>query len=146
MKIEAAQRLMAYDNRWSEKVERKQDLKHGNSPEPVQNTDQAMFSMQPTALAQALKRMYGDDYRAASSALSFYINRSGKKLLSPDKDRLSKARDALRKAYGKDNDTGPQMPKSDINEGPVMPKSDIGKEPPMPKPMNAPSMPKPIGR
>jgi hypothetical protein len=36
------------------------------------------------------------------SMLTFYINRAGKNLPEADRDRLEKAKDELRKAFGKD--------------------------------------------
>lgn len=102
MKIEAAQRLMAYDNRWADKAQRKINLKHVGEQPPVKNTDQALFTLQPTALAQALKNRYKDDFGAAMSAISFYMNRGGKDILSTDRHRLTQAKEALRKLYGKD--------------------------------------------
>lgn len=101
MKIEAAQRLMAYDNRWADKAQKKIDLKHVGEQAPVKDTDQALFSLQPQALAQALKNRYKDDFKAAMGAISFYMNRGGKKLLSTDRHRLTQAKEALRKLYGK---------------------------------------------
>jgi hypothetical protein len=51
--------------------------------------------------AEASKRRKADPYRSAMSMLTFYINRAGKSLPKADRDRLEKAKDELRKAFGK---------------------------------------------
>jgi hypothetical protein len=42
-----------------------------------------------------------DPYRSAMSMLSFYINRAGKNLPASRKARLQRAKDELRKLYGR---------------------------------------------
>jgi hypothetical protein len=63
----------------------------------------------PTEIAASLKRSAEtskqrktDPYRSAMSMLTFYINRAGKSLSEADRARLEKAKDALRKAFGKE--------------------------------------------
>ena len=51
--------------------------------------------------AEASKRRKSDPYRSAMSMLVFYINRAGKNLKQADRDRLERAKDELRKAFGK---------------------------------------------
>jgi Protein of unknown function (DUF3175) len=51
--------------------------------------------------AEASKRRKADPFRSAMSMLVFYINRAGKNLEQADRDRLEKAKDELRKAFGK---------------------------------------------
>lgn len=51
--------------------------------------------------AEASKRRKADPFRSAMSMLVFYINRAGKNLKQADRDRLEKAKDELRKAFGK---------------------------------------------
>ena len=51
--------------------------------------------------AEASKRRKADPFRSAMSMLVFYINRAGKNLQQADRDRLEKAKDELRKAFGK---------------------------------------------
>ena len=51
--------------------------------------------------AEASKRRKSDPYRSAMSMLTFYINRAGKNLSDADRARLEKAKDELRKAFGK---------------------------------------------
>lgn len=51
--------------------------------------------------AEASKRRKADPFRSAMSMLVFYINRAGKNLSKSDRTRLEKAKDELRKAFGK---------------------------------------------
>ena len=62
----------------------------------------------PKKIALSLKRSAkrstrrkSDPYRSAMSMLVFYINRAGKNLPQADRVRLEKAKDELRKAFGK---------------------------------------------
>ena len=50
--------------------------------------------------AEASHRRKADPYRSAMSMLVFYINRAGKSLSQADR-RLEKAKDELRKLFGK---------------------------------------------
>jgi hypothetical protein len=63
----------------------------------------------PKKIALSLKRSAehstrrkSDPYRSAMSMLVFYINRAGKNLPQADRGRLEKAKDELRKAFGKE--------------------------------------------
>ena len=51
--------------------------------------------------AEASHRRKADPYRSAMSMLVFYINRAGKSLNRTDRARLEKAKDELRKLFGK---------------------------------------------
>ena len=51
--------------------------------------------------AEASKRRKADPARSAMSMLVFYINRAGKNLSEADRARLEKAKDELRKAFGR---------------------------------------------
>jgi len=51
--------------------------------------------------AEASKRRKADPFRSAMSMLVFYINRTGKSLGDEDRARLEKAKDELRKAFGR---------------------------------------------
>ena len=51
--------------------------------------------------AEHSKRRKSDPYRSAMSMLTFYINRAGKGLSQADRTRLEKAKEELRKAFGK---------------------------------------------
>jgi len=52
--------------------------------------------------AEASKRRKADPFRSAMSMLVFYINRAGKNLSKEDHARLEKAKDELRKAFGRE--------------------------------------------
>jgi hypothetical protein len=52
--------------------------------------------------AEASKRRKANPFRSAMSMLVFYINRAGKTLSKADRARLEKAKDELRKAFGKE--------------------------------------------
>jgi hypothetical protein len=52
--------------------------------------------------AEASKRRKADPFRSAMSMLVFYINRAGKNLTKTERARLKKAKDELRKAFGRD--------------------------------------------
>jgi hypothetical protein len=51
--------------------------------------------------AEHSKRRKSDPYRSAMSMLTFYINRAGKGLSQADRTRFEKAKEELRKAFGK---------------------------------------------
>ena len=51
--------------------------------------------------AEASKRRKADPFRSAMSMLVFYINRAGKNLSEAERVRLDKAKDELRKAFGR---------------------------------------------
>jgi len=55
--------------------------------------------------AEASTRRKTDPFRSAMSMLVFYINRAGKNLKAADRARLEKAKDELRKAFGKAPDS-----------------------------------------
>jgi hypothetical protein len=51
--------------------------------------------------AERSKRRKADPFRSAMSMLTFYINRGGKNLPSSRKKTLMRAKDELRKQFGK---------------------------------------------
>ena len=86
--------------RWSARVTRESDaldLKRG------------VFSKRsPKAIARSLKRSAershrrkSDPYRSAMSMLTFYINRAGRKLPAGRKKVLRRAKEELRKEFGR---------------------------------------------
>ena len=52
--------------------------------------------------AERSKRRKAEPYRSAMSMLTFYINRAGKDLPATQKKRLEKAKEELRKAFGRE--------------------------------------------
>lgn len=66
----------------------------------------------PKAIAASLKRSAeasarrkADPFRSAMSMLVFYINRAGRNLKAADRARLERAKQELRKAFGKTPDS-----------------------------------------
>jgi len=51
--------------------------------------------------AERSKRRKAPPFRSAMSMLTFYVNRGGKNLSAGEKARLMRAKDELRKMYGK---------------------------------------------
>jgi hypothetical protein len=51
--------------------------------------------------AEASKRRKADPFRSAMSMLVFYVNRAGKNLTGAERGRLQRAKQELRKAFGK---------------------------------------------
>lgn len=86
--------------RWSQNVTEHSD---------ALDLERGVFSLQdPKEIAASLKRSAeastrrkADPFRSAMSMLVFYINRAGKNLSEADRARLEKAKDELRKAFGK---------------------------------------------
>jgi len=52
--------------------------------------------------AEKSKRRKTTPFQSAMSMLNFYINRAGKNLPEPQKEVLEKAKDELRKAFGRE--------------------------------------------
>lgn len=86
--------------KWSARVTRESDaldLKHN------------VFKLDsPKAIARSLKRSAehsdrrkSDPYRSAMSMLTFYINRAGRSLPQTQRTRLERAKDELRRQFGR---------------------------------------------
>jgi hypothetical protein len=86
--------------RWSQEV-----TEHSNALD----LEGGVFALKdPKAIAASLKRSArastrrkADPFRSAMSMLVFYINRAGKTLSEAQRARLERAKDELRKAFGK---------------------------------------------
>src|SRR4029079_2770660 len=63
--------------------------------------DPKKIALSLTRSAEHSKRRKSDPYRSAMSMLTFYINRAGKGLSQADQQGLEKAKEELRKAFGK---------------------------------------------
>jgi hypothetical protein len=95
-----AARSHATAKRWSQDV-----TEHSEALD----LEQGVFTLKdPKKIAASLKRSAeastrrkSDPYRSAMSMLTFYINRAGKSIGKADHNRLEKAKDELRKAFGK---------------------------------------------
>lgn len=87
-------------NRWSQEV-----TKHSDALD----LEPGVFTLKdPKKIAASLKhsaeastRRKADPFRSAMSMLVFYLNRAGKSLSDADRARLEKAKDELRKAFGR---------------------------------------------
>ena len=85
--------------RWSREV-----TEHSNALD----LESGVFKGSATSIARSLKRSAehsrrrkASPYRSAMSMLTFYINRAGKNLPAARKRTLEKAKDALRRDFGK---------------------------------------------
>lgn len=134
MRLHATYRLLSYDRSWIQKMnQRKQAHPKYQDTQKPQVLEDSMFNLEPAALARALRTLYKDNYKAACGALTVYKNRAGKNLLSPDRDRIDKAKEQLRKLYGKQDEDqrqttnpGPQP----ANEGkPANERPPVGSKP-----------------
>ncbi|MFQ5620964.1 MAG: DUF3175 domain-containing protein [Candidatus Nanoarchaeia archaeon] len=84
---------------WSKKVTEESD---------AMDLEEGVFTKSPKEIAKSLKRSVeaskrrkGTAFQSAMSMLNFYINRAGKNLKASDRKRLDKAKDELRKLFGK---------------------------------------------
>jgi hypothetical protein len=85
---------------WSAKVTRESfalDLEEG----VFTWTDPKKIALSLKNSAEASKRRKAPPFRSAMSMLVFYINRAGKNLGADQKQVLERAKDELRKLYGK---------------------------------------------
>ena len=87
--------------RWSQDVTEHSDaldLKHG----VFKQTDPKKIAMSLKRSAESSSRRKFGAYRSALSMLTFYINRAGKTLPKTEHARLERAKQELRKAFGRD--------------------------------------------
>jgi len=92
---------MAASKRWSQAV---------TTGSNALDLDSGVFKLEtPSAIAESLKRSAdrskrrkSSPYQSAMSMLNFYINRAGKNLPKKQLQVLEKAKDELRKLYGKE--------------------------------------------
>jgi hypothetical protein len=82
--------------RWSQVVP-----EHSVALDLEQGVDPKKIAASLKRSTEASTRRKSDPYRSAMSMLTFYVNRAGKNLPGADRDRLEKAKDELRKAFGK---------------------------------------------
>lgn len=88
------------NKRWSQRVTQRSN---------ALDLDSGVFTWtDPASIARSLKRSAdrsrrrkAEPYRSAMSMLSFYINRAGKTLSATQRRRLEKAKDELRRLYGR---------------------------------------------
>jgi hypothetical protein len=89
------------NKRWSNEVTR-----HSNAldldPGVFTHSDPHKIALSLKHSAEASTRRKGTPYQSAMSMLTFYINRAGKDLPEEQKHVLERAKDELRKAFGRD--------------------------------------------
>lgn len=86
--------------RWSARVTRESDaltLEKGVFTKPTPQK----IAVSLKRSADRSRRRKSNSYRSAMSMLTFFINRAGKGLSRARKQKLEKAKDELRKLYGK---------------------------------------------
>ena len=89
------------NKRWSAGVTRRSnalDLEHG----VFTHNDPHEIALSLKRSAEASSRRKSSPYRSAMSMLTFYLNRAGKDLPERQKRVLERAKDELRKAFGRD--------------------------------------------
>ena len=91
---------MAAKKRWSNKVTQ---ASNALSLEPGVFTkkDPKEITRSLKRSAEASTRRKSEPFRSAMSMLVFYVNRAGKNLSQAQRKRLEKAKDELRKLYGR---------------------------------------------
>jgi len=96
--------MVARSNKWSAQARRDSDA--------LDLEDGVFKSRDPKHVAASLKRSAdkskrrkSGSYRSAMSMLSFYINRAGRSLPDSRKRVLERAKDELRRLYGKSSGT-----------------------------------------
>lgn len=85
---------------WSGRVTRESDaldLEQG----VFQRDDPRAIALSLKSSADKSKRRKAEPYRSAMSMLVFYINRAGRNLPKAQRDVLEKAKDELRRVYGR---------------------------------------------
>jgi hypothetical protein len=91
----------AAQGRWSQRVTRESDaldLKHG----VFKLTDPKKIAASLKRSAERSSRRKTGAYRSALSMLTFYINRAGRTLPKTQRQRLERAKAALKQQFGKD--------------------------------------------
>jgi hypothetical protein len=90
----------AHERRWSQDVtERSDALDLERGVFALKDAKKIAASLKRSA--EASTRRKADPFRSAMSMLVFYINRAGKNLSEAERARLEKAKNELRKAFGK---------------------------------------------
>jgi hypothetical protein len=87
--------------RWSQRVTQESDaldLKRG----VFKLTSAKKIAASLKRSAESSSRRKSGAYRSALSMLIFYINRAGKNLPKPERNRLERAKDELKRQFGKE--------------------------------------------
>ncbi|WP_407177996.1 DUF3175 domain-containing protein [Bradyrhizobium sp. STM 3562] len=87
--------------RWSQRVTRESnalDLEHG----VFKQTSARKIAASLKRSAESSRRRKSSAYRSALSMLTFYINRAGKNLPKTERARLERAKDELKREFGRE--------------------------------------------
>jgi hypothetical protein len=83
-------------------------VKHVAETSNAMDLQSGLFKKSPAAIARGLKRSVmrshrtkGTKFQSAMSMLNFFINRGGHNLTAGDRARLERAKDELRKEFGR---------------------------------------------
>jgi hypothetical protein len=91
---------MSNEKRWSQRVTRESnalDLE----PNVFTKDDPREIALSLKRSAEQSDRRKSDPYRSAMSMLTFYVNRAGRTLPQPRREKLEAAKDELRRLFGK---------------------------------------------
>ncbi len=88
------------NKRWSQQVTETSDAL-SLEPEVFKQDDPARIARSLSESAEESRRRKAEPFRSAMSMLTFYINRAGKNLPERRKKILEKAKDELRRLYGR---------------------------------------------
>ncbi len=91
------------DERWSADVTEHSDALD-LEPGVFERDDPKEIARSLKRSAEASDRRKAEPFRSAMSMLTFYINRAGSNLSDERKDVLEKAKEELRKLFGRDPD------------------------------------------
>jgi hypothetical protein len=86
--------------RWSARVTRQSDALD-LTPGVFNLSDPKRIAASPKRSALRSRRRKADPFRSALSMLTFYINRAGKNLPAARRKTLQRAKDELRKQFGR---------------------------------------------
>jgi translation initiation factor 2 alpha subunit (eIF-2alpha) len=95
--------VTAHAKKWSHEVTERSDaldLEEGI----FESDDPHKIALSLKRSAEHSHRRKSEPYRSAMSMLTFYINRAGDNLSKAKRDVLERAKDELRKAFGREND------------------------------------------
>jgi hypothetical protein len=91
---------MSNEKRWSQRVTRESnalDLE----PNVFTKDDPREIALSLKRSAEQSDRRKSDPYRSAMSMLTFYVNRAGRTLPQPRREKLEAAKEELRRLFGK---------------------------------------------
>jgi hypothetical protein len=91
---------MSQEKRWTQRVTRESnalDLE----PNVFTKDDPREIALSLKRSAEQSDRRKSDPYRSAMSMLTFYVNRAGRTLPQPRREKLEAAKEELRRLFGK---------------------------------------------